>query len=194
VVCCAILEARGSALPPRIPGQQLAMLIQKGRRGVLHIQGPSENAAAKDRTAGMHMTLPSSVAVTTLRGQWTEESAQRSVESWLKLNTSHKIQISAIGAQNDVMAMGARKAFKSMDNVAERDRWLRLPYTGCDGVPKTGQTCVRTGSLAATVVVPPSAGRALTMMLQAIQTKSKPPERSFTTPESFPALDQLAAK
>jgi DNA-binding LacI/PurR family transcriptional regulator len=105
------------------------MLIQKGRGGVLHIQGPSENAAAKDRTAGMHMTLPSSVAVTTLRGQWTEESAQRSVESWLKLNTSHKIQISAIGAQNDVMAMGARKAFKSMDNVAERDRWLRLPYT-----------------------------------------------------------------
>jgi ribose transport system substrate-binding protein len=178
----------------RIQGQQLAMLVKKGRGGVLHIQGPSENAAAKDRTAGMHTTLPSSVAVTTLRGQWTEESAQRSVESWLKLNTSHKIQISAVGAQNDVMAMGARKAFMFMDNVAERDRWLRLPYTGCDGVPKTGQTWVRTGSLAATVVVPPSAGRALTLMLQAIQTKSKPPERSFTTPESFPALDQLAAE
>jgi ribose transport system substrate-binding protein len=171
----------------RIQGQQLAMLVRKGGAGVLHIQGPSENAAAKDRTAGMHMTLPATVTVTTLRGQWTEAS-------WLKLNTSHKLQIGAVGAQNDVMAMGARKAFMSMDNLSERDRWLRLPYTGCDGVPKTGQTWVRTGSLAATVVVPPSAGRALTIMLQAIQTKSKPPERSFTVPESFPTLDQLAAK
>jgi ribose transport system substrate-binding protein len=178
----------------RIQGQQLAALIRKNGGGILHIQGPSENAAAKDRLTGMQMTLPASIAVTSLRGQWTEESAQRSVESWLRLNTSHKTQIGAIGAQNDVMAMGARKAFTAMDNLAERDRWLRLPFTGCDGVPKTGQTWVRTGSLAATVVVPPSAGRGIAMMLQAIQTGTKPPERSYTMPESFPPLAQLSPK
>jgi ribose transport system substrate-binding protein len=178
----------------RIQGQQLAALVRDGGGGVLHIQGPSENAAAKDRTTGMQMTLPASIPVTVLRGQWTEESAQRCVESWLRLNTSHKTQLGAVGAQNDAMAMGARKAFMAMDNLAERDRWLRLPYTGCDGVPKTGQTWVRTGSLTATVVVPPSAGRAITMMMQAIQTGAKPPERSYTTPESFPPLDQLSPK
>lgn len=178
----------------RIQGLQLAALVRDGGGGVLHIQGPSENAAAKDRTTGMQMTLPASIPVTVLRGQWTEESAQRCVESWLRLNTSHKTQLGAIGAQNDAMAMGARKAFMTMDNLAERDRWLRLPYTGCDGVPKTGQTWVRTGSLTATVVVPPSAGRAITMMMQAIQTGAKPPERSYTTPESFPPLDQLSPK
>jgi ribose transport system substrate-binding protein len=178
----------------RIQGQQLAALVRNGGGGVLHIQGPSENAAAKDRTAGMQMTLPPNIPITSLRGQWTEDSAQRSVESWLRLNTSHKAQIGVIGAQNDVMAMGARKAFTTMDNLSERDRWLRLPYTGCDGVPKAGQTWVRTGSLTATVVVPPSAGRALTMMLQAIQTGAKPPERSYTAPESFPPLDQLSPK
>jgi ribose transport system substrate-binding protein len=177
----------------KIQGQQLAALVKNGG-GVLHIQGPSENAAAKDRTNGMQMTLPPSIPVTSLRGQWTEESAHRCVESWLRLNTSQKTAISAIGAQNDAMAMGARKAFSSIGNPAERDKWMRLPYTGCDGVPKTGQTWVRSGSLAATVVIPPSAGRALTMMVQAVQTGARPPERSIVTPESFPPLDELAAK
>jgi ribose transport system substrate-binding protein len=177
----------------RIQGSQLAVLVRDGG-GVLHIQGPSENFAAKDRTTGMQMTLPPSIPVITLRGQWTEDSAQRSVESWLRLNTSQKTVISAVAAQNDVMAMGARKAFSGMDNLSERDRWLRLPYVGCDGVPRTGQTWVRTGTLTATVVIPPTAGRALTIMHQALQTGVKPPERSFTAPESFPPIEQLGAR
>jgi len=178
----------------RIQGLQLSALVRNGSGGVLHIQGPSENAAAKERTAGMQMTLPPTVPVTSLRGQWTEESAHRCVESWLRLNTSQKTQIGAIGAQNDAMAMGARKAFSSIGNPTERDKWMRLPYTGCDGVPKTGQTWVRSGSLAATVVIPPSAGKGLTMMLQALQTGAKLPERSHITPESFPPLDQISPK
>jgi ribose transport system substrate-binding protein len=177
----------------RIQGLQLAALVRNGG-GILHIQGPSENIAAKDRTTGMQMTLPPTVPVVTLRGQWTEDSAQRSVESWLRLNTSQKMTISAVGAQNDAMAMGARKAFTGMDNLSDRDRWLRLPYVGCDGVPKTGQTWVRTGSLTATVVIPPTAGRALAIVHQALQTGVKPPERSFTTPESFPPIEQLSPR
>jgi ribose transport system substrate-binding protein len=177
----------------RMQGLQLATLVRNGG-GILHIQGPSENVAAKDRTTGMQMTLPPSVPVITLRGQWTEESAQRSVESWLRLNTSQKMTISAVGAQNDAMAMGARKAFAGLDNLAERDRWLRLPYVGCDGVPKTGQTWVRTGTLTATVVIPPTAGRAVAIMHQALLTGVKPPDRSFTTPESFPPVEQLSPR
>jgi ribose transport system substrate-binding protein len=177
----------------RIQGQQLAALVRNGG-GVLHIQGPSENIAAKDRTTGLQATLPPDIPITTLRGQWTEESAQRSVESWLRLNTSQKITISAVGAQNDAMAMGARKAFSGMDNLNDRDRWLRLPFVGCDGVPKTGQTWVRTGMLAATVVIPATAGRAMAIMHQALLTQVRPPERAFTAPESFPPVGQLAPK
>jgi ribose transport system substrate-binding protein len=178
----------------RIQGQQVAALVRNGNGGVLHIQGPSENAASKDRTAGLQMTLPPTISITSLRGQWTEESARRSVESWLRLNTSQKTAIAAVAAQNDAMAMGAKKAFSSIGNAAERDRWLRLPYTGCDGVPKTGQSWVRSGSLAATVVIPPSAGKGVVMMLQAVQTGTRPAERSFIIPESFPPLDQLSPK
>jgi ribose transport system substrate-binding protein len=177
----------------RIQGLQLAALVRNGG-GVLHIVGPSENVAAKDRTTGMQMTLPAGVPVVTLRGQWTEESAQKSVESWLRLNTSQKTTIRAVGAQNDAMAMGARKAFSNMDNLTERDRWLRMPFVGCDGVPKTGQTWVRTGSLAATVVIPATAGQAISILTRALESGVVPPERSLTTPESFPPVDQLSPK
>jgi ABC-type sugar transport system substrate-binding protein len=178
----------------RIQGRQLAALLKENGGGLLYIQGPSENFAAKDRTTGMQMTLPPSVVVTSLKGQWTEESAQRCVESWLRLNTSRKIAIGVVGAQNDAMAMGARKAFSALDNLEERDSWLRLPYTGIDGVPKTGQAWVRSGALAATVIVPPTAGKAVTLMTQALRTGVKPAERAFTEPESFPPLAELASR
>jgi ribose transport system substrate-binding protein len=175
----------------RIQGLQLGALVRNGG-GVLQIQGPSENSTAKDRTLGMQATLPPQIPGTTLRGQWTEESAQRSIESWLRLNTSQKVSISAIAGQNDAMAMGARKAFSTMDNNTDRDRWLRLPFVGCDGVTKTGQSWVRTGMLKATVIIPATAGRALSILHQALLTDVRPPERTFTTPESFPPVTQLS--
>jgi len=175
----------------RIQGQQLGALVRNGG-GVLHIQGPSENTTAKDRTTGLQATLPPHIPVVTLRGQWTEESAQRSVESWLRLNTSQKVSISAVAGQNDAMAMGARKAFSALDSNTDRDRWLHVPYVGCDGVTKTGQSWVRTGLLAATVIIPTSAGRAISIMHQALLADTRPPERTFTMPESFPPVNQLS--
>jgi ribose transport system substrate-binding protein len=177
----------------RIQGRQFAALLPRGG-SILYIQGPSENGVAKGRFAGMQSAIPPTVQVTTLRGQWTEESAQRGVASWLSLNTASRTPIDLIGAQNDAMAMGARKAFEKIANLPEKERWLHLPFTGIDGVPKTGQTWVRTGSLTATIVVPPSAGQAVYMLVQAIQTKTKPAERAFTVAESFPSLDKLSSK
>jgi ribose transport system substrate-binding protein len=177
----------------RIQGRQFAALLPRGGC-VLYIQGPSENSAARDRAAGMQMAVPANVQVTSLRGRWTEESAQRAVESWLRLNISSKTPVDVIAAQNDAMALGARRAFETMSNVAERERWLRLPFTGVDGLPKTGQSWVRTGSLAATVVVPTNAGQAMSMLAEALQTGATVPERSFTVPESFPPIEKLAAR
>ncbi|HMI53524.1 MAG TPA: sugar ABC transporter substrate-binding protein [Candidatus Saccharimonadales bacterium] len=175
----------------RIQGRQFAALLPKGG-AVLYIQGPSENSAAKERTLGMQETKPGNVQVTILKAQWTEESSQRAVRSWLKLTTSQKAAIDLIGAQDDSMAIGARKAFQELGNEMERERWLKLPFTGCDGLPKTGQAWVRSGLLAATVFVPPNAGQAIEMLSQAMQAGKSLPERAFTVPVSIPALDALA--
>src|SRR6059036_874424 len=174
----------------RIQGRQFAALLPKGG-SVLYIQGPAENSAAKERTTGMQEMKPSNIHFTLLRAQWTEESAQRSVRSWLKLSTSQKATIDLIGAQDDSMAIGARKAFEELPNESDQERWLKLPFTGCDGLPKTGEAWVRSGLLAATVFVPPNTGMAIDMLFQAIQKGKKPAERALTVPVSIPALDQL---
>jgi ribose transport system substrate-binding protein len=174
----------------RIQGRQFAALLPRGGT-VLYIQGPSENSAAKERTLGMQETKPANIQVIALRAQWTEESSLRAVRSWLKLTTSQKAAVDLIGAQDDSMAVGARKAFEELPNEVDRERWLKLPFTGCDGLPKTGQAWVRSGLLAATVFVPPNTGQAIEMFVQAIQQKKRPPERVFTVPTSIPALSSL---
>jgi ribose transport system substrate-binding protein len=176
----------------RIQGHQFAALLPKGGT-VLHIQGPSESLAAKQRTTGMYETKPADVQVKVMRAQWTETSSYRAVSSWLRLSTSHQTRIDLIAAQDDGMALGARKAFQELpDNVA-RQRWLSLPFIGCDGLPKTGQAWVKRGLLTATIFAGPNTGQAMEMLVKALQTGNIPPENTLTTPLSIPALDMLAA-
>jgi ABC-type sugar transport system substrate-binding protein len=174
----------------RIQGRQFAALLPHGG-SILYIQGPAENSAAKERTIGMQETKPANIHCILLRAQWTEESAQRSVRSWLKLSTSQKAAIDLVGAQDDSMAVGGRKAFEELPSESERERWLKLPFTGCDGLPKTGEAWVRSGLLAATVFVPPNTGQAIEMLVDAIRNGKRPPERALTIPVSIPELQAL---
>lgn len=175
----------------RVQAAQVAALLPGGG-SVLYIQGPSETGAAKDRTAGFQSCAPSNIQTTLLKGQWTEESAIRSVNSWLKLTASAKTQIDVVAAQNDVMAVGARKVFSSLSNIEQRERWMRVPFLGVDGLPKTGQAWLREGLLTATVVVPAMAGQALRLMASAVFSGKSVPERTLTVPESMPSIEKLA--
>src|SRR5258707_7315469 len=177
----------------RIQGRQFAALLPKGGN-ILYIQGPTENSAAKERTQGMMSAKPGNIQVTSLKGQWTEESAQRTVRSWLKLSTSQKAIIDLIGAQDDSMAYGARKAFQEIANESERERWLKLPFTGCDGLPKTGAAWVTSGLLAATVFAPPNTGQAIEMLYQALSKGEQQPERALTVASSIPTISELKPK
>jgi len=174
----------------RIQGQQCASLLPTGG-SVLYIQGPSENSAAKERTLGMLEAKRANIHLITLKGQWTEDSAQRTVRSWLKLSTSQKARVDLIAAQDDSMAIGARKAFQELPSEIDRDRWFNLPFLGCDGLPNTGQAWVRSGLLTATIFIPPNAGQAIEMLVEALQQGKTPPERALTTAISFPPLEAL---
>lgn len=176
----------------RIEGRQLTALLPGGGTA-LYIQGPSESLAAKQRTAGMCETKPDNIQLKMMKGNWTEGSAYKALSAWLKLSTSLQTKIDVIAAQNDAMAVGAKKAFQELSEEAGRDRWLSLPYLGCDGVPKTGQSWVKSGLLAATVVNPANTGQAIEMLAHALQTGNTPPDKTFTTPRSFPAVDQLGS-
>lgn len=176
----------------RIQGRQLGAILPAGGV-VLYIQGPSDSLAAKQRSFGMYETKPAEVQIKLMKAQWTESSAHRTVSSWLRLSTAQQTHLDLIAAQDDSMALGARKAFEEELNLPVRERWLKLPYIGCDGLPNSGQAWVRRGLLTATIFVPPNAGTALEMLVESIQNGTVTAERSLTAPVSIPALDVLAA-
>lgn len=175
----------------RIQGRQIGALLPDGG-SVLQIQGPSDSLTAKLRADGMEKTRPINVQVKSMRGHWTEASAYKAVSNWLRLSTSQQSHIDVIAAQNDAMAIGARKAFQEISDNNARDRWLSVPFLGCDGVPKTGQAWVRNNTLTATVVIPALAGQALAMLSSALQSGAMPPELTMVAPSSFPALETLS--
>jgi ribose transport system substrate-binding protein len=177
----------------RLQGKQLAALLPHGG-SVLLIQGPSESLAAKQRTTGMYETKPIGIQIKLMKGNWTEAGAYKAVSSWLKLSTSQQTPIDVIAAQNDAMALGARKAFQEVGDSAARARFLAAPYLGIDGVSKTGQAWLRRGLLNATIIVPANTGQALDMLAHAVQSGTIPPERTLTVPTSLPIVEELARK
>lgn len=176
----------------KIQGQQFAALLPQGG-SILYIEGPANSSAAKERTNGMNLMRPANIQVKTMRANWTEESAHRAVSSWLRLRTSQEMRIDLVAAQDDSMAAGARKAFAEIAE-GERARWLQIPFTGCDGLPKTGQSWVRSGLLTATIYIRPNTDIALQMLSEAIRTGSQPQARKLTIPESIPSIEELTAR
>jgi ribose transport system substrate-binding protein len=175
----------------KIQGKQFASLLPNGG-SILYIEGPANSSAAKERTRGMNKTKPANIQVKSMRANWTEESAYKTVSSWLRLRTSQETKIDLVGAQDDSMAMGARKAFGEITD-GDRERWLKLPFTGCDGMPKTGQAWVRSGLLAATIFIRPNTDLAMEMLVAALKDGTQLPDCKLTEPESVPALGDLRA-
>jgi ribose transport system substrate-binding protein len=174
-----------------IQGKQMAAMLPNGG-SILYIEGPANSSAAKERTIGMNRTRPANIRVKSMRANWTEDSAYRTVSSWLRLSTSQESHVDLVAAQDDSMAMGARKAFSEIP-IGERPRWLKIPITGCDGMPKTGQAWVKNGTLAATIFIRPNTDLAMEMLVEAIKSGAQLPERKVTDPESVPSLADLAA-
>jgi ABC-type sugar transport system substrate-binding protein len=173
----------------KIQGEQIGAFL--GDKGcVLYLEGPLREVA-RLRTQGMMSSKPAGIAVKTLRGDWTQTSGYHAIKSWLSLSTSKQLNVGMVMCQNDDMAVGARRAFDEVTDMQERDAWLRLPITGCDGVPKSGQSWVKQNRLAATVIAPPVVGDALELLAAAMKTGSQPPLRTVVAPESFPALKEL---
>jgi ABC-type sugar transport system substrate-binding protein len=176
----------------RIQGRQLGALLPSGGI-VLFIQGPGHSKAASLRHRGLLETKPGNIQLRAVKGHWTEASAQKAVSSWLELSTSRGTDIAAVCAQDDSMAMGARKAFERSAHEL-RQSWLQIPFLGCDGMPKTGQEWVRRGLLTATVLSPPTAPVAVDLIARFLQHGVMPPPCTLTEIRSIPDLETLRSK
>lgn len=172
----------------RMQSRQMQQLLPQGGQ-VLYVQGPSSSFAAQQRTQGMMEAKPNNVQVRVLSGQWTETSAYQATMSLMRLRTSRDARVDLVCGQNDVMALGVRKALKEI--VPE---WSWIPFTGVDGMVATGQRWVNEELLAATIIVPTNTDIALEILNKALLTRSQPQELTLVKPKSYPELEKLAPK
>jgi len=177
----------------RIQGRQLASLLPRGG-SALYVQGPSLSTVTQQRASGLLETKPGTISIRVLKSaNWTEEAGFHAVASWLRLSISRQEEIHLVQAQNDFLALGARRAIEEQATGANSDYKSHLPFLGVDGLPKTGQAWVRQGILAATIIVPPTTSRALNALVEGLEGRDSRPENTLVAPESFPAPDALTA-
>jgi ribose transport system substrate-binding protein len=172
----------------QIQGRQLRTLLPDGG-AVLYLQGPHDTWTAIGRLRGTEGAIKGArIELRLLNGDWTESSAERAVSTWFRLKTSEGVRLVAIAAQNDSMAVGARRALR-----AHRAEWAELPFVGCDGLPEGGQRLVSRGELTATIVTPTAAGPAVALVARALAGEPTPPEVRLA-PHSFPSEADLARR
>jgi ribose transport system substrate-binding protein len=176
----------------QLQGKQLAALLPQGG-SVLYIEGPSTSSVALQRREGMENTKPRNIRLTTLHSNWNEENAYQITSTRLQLASSRRESFDLVAAQSHEIALGARKAFRNIDDPEQREKWLGLRFIA-SGIPGQVKPLVDGGVLAAAVVTSVTMEVAMRLLVRAIETQLLPPERNVVEATSYPDLEKLAAK
>ncbi len=176
----------------RIQGKQLIALRPRGGE-LVYIQGPLGTSSAVRRCAGVQEVLQgSSIEVFTLYSDWTVEGGTRAMLDWARVFQKRELPAFIVGAQNDAMAMGAREAVREIARERPHVSAEAVFFCGCDGSPSYGQRLVTEGKLAATVIMPVCAGRAIAEVASMLHGGPRPPATILLRAEPFPAPHLLA--
>ena len=132
----------------RTMGEHIAQQLS-GHGRVLEVMGLRGSSPAIDRHKGFTDALsnyPGIQLLSTLQGDWTEESGYEAVKQFL---TTSAANVDFVFAQNDRMAMGARRAMKETLTTLPR-------FCGIDGLPGKdgGIQLVQDSILDATYIYP----------------------------------------
>jgi ABC-type sugar transport system substrate-binding protein len=186
---CVTADQRGIG---RVQGEQYRALLPNGGT-VLYLTGPSLADSAQQRLAGMEETKGPLISTIKIVGSWTEQSGYDAVRSWLE-TTRGFVEFHLLGCQNDDMALGAKKAAAEMAGVLGKAAWRDLPATGVDGMAEFGMRLVEDRTLTATVIMPPTAGKAVEMLAAVQRGGASPPPITTVPVLSHPHLSLLRAK
>jgi ribose transport system substrate-binding protein len=176
----------------QLQGKQLAALLPQGG-SVLYIEGPSTSSVAIQRREGMESTKPRNLRITTIHSNWNEENAYQTVSARLQLASSRGESFDLVATQSHEIALGARKAFRNIDNPEQREKWLGMRFIA-SGIAGQVKPLVDGGVLAAAVLTSVTMELALRILVRAIETKVQPPERNAVEATSYPDLEKMAAR
>ena len=156
----------------RVMGDYVASQLQ-GRGRVMEVMGLRGSSPAIERHKGFADALsryPDIHLVATLQGDWTEQSAYEATKQWIE---EEKIVNSKcpdfVFAQNDRMAMGARRAVED-SKLYTLNSTL---YCGIDGLPGEGGgiQLVRDSLLDATYIYPTHGDQLLDLAIGILEGK-----------------------
>ena len=105
-------------------------LIEIGRRHIVHIAAPDHNIDARERSEGFEEAvrkLAPDATVTVLPGDFNEDTGETAAETILR----EKMQVDAVFAANDMMAVGCLQALRAAGKRVPED----IAVVGFDDVP-----------------------------------------------------------
>jgi ABC-type sugar transport system substrate-binding protein len=176
----------------RIQAHQLRVLLPTGGE-VAYIQGPLTTTPAKQRAASLRSGLAGTdIQLTSFAGDWSVESGRLAAKSWLELAGRKKAEGCVVAAQNDSMAYGACVALVE-GPVRASGFGLKIPVLGCDGAPAYGHRLVVERTLAATVIIPSPASRAVDELVAVLAGWRPPASDICLSVSPFPELAVLAS-
>ena len=151
----------------RLMGEYAAQRLG-GKGRVMEVMGLKGSSPAIERHNGFAAALkryPAMQVVTTLQGDWTEETAYKAVEAFLRSKAGDGQSIELVFGQNDRMAMGARKAFAEVG--------AHPLFFGIDGLPgeQGGIRLVRDSLLDATYIYPTHGDQLLQLAMNILEDK-----------------------
>jgi ribose transport system substrate-binding protein len=158
----------------RIQGRLIAKLLPAGGK-VLHVEGTRRSLASKDRTAGTVEVLPGrNIELMSLEAGWTRDEAEAAVRGWLSVAARANVKLDLVACHTDTIAIGAIAALRAVAAEQHLPELAKVRVVGCDGTPAVGRAMVADGRLAATVVLPRSAGPAVEIVAGVLAGRPRP--------------------
>jgi ABC-type sugar transport system substrate-binding protein len=137
----------------RIQARFLRALVKPGAK-VLCVRGNPFDTGCQERSAGLKEGLRGAgIDLEEVDGRWEASITEAEVRRWIASPLRQQAPLHAVVAQDDVMALAARRALDRAAQELGRTELKGIPVIGGDGLPGMGRRWVDEHALTATVSV-----------------------------------------
>ena len=171
----------------RIQGRLLRGLVKPGAK-VLCVRGNPFDSGSQERSAGLKEGLRGAgIDLEEVDGRWDATIAEAEVRRWVASPLRQQAPLHAVVAQDDVMAMAARRVLDRVAQELARADLKSIPVVGGDGLLGMGRRWVDEGKLTATVSVTLPGRTAVQLLWRHWKDSAPLPAVTRLAPTPYPA-------